>query len=767
MITSIRLRNWRSHSDSLLEFKEGTNLLIGAMGSGKSSVLDALSFALFGTFPALERRKLKLQDLFRLNEDSASVNLDLSWMGSEYQVERSLKKGKQKVESEARIFKNGSMLESGPSSVNEYISQTLGMDYDLFTRAVYSEQNGIDYFLTLDPRRRKQEIDTLLGLDRFEIARTNIVSVLNRIKSDRKLLESRFDPSSQSKTRERLAELEKELESIRIRNKDLFGIEAQQKSEQKKYESELSEMKKKKEGHETFSREKLRLDTVIGQLKNELEGKSIDDKLLEQLRSELKEKKALVQVTKDRMTAIDSSINLLSREAGAISARKARADQAKVDLEKSRKELEQILNGENYEVFEKKRSQADADVISIISEMNALAASVSETKALLERLKPGIGICPLCESDLGEDGAAHVADEKNKKIILSLSRVDALSRTAAEKKKAVENLSLRAKKAVSLIALISSIEKEAISADKDGKELVEITERLKIARVEKESVSRKLMEIEARLQSLLLDTNKAEEMQKKHAQLGEAEKKSVSCNSRIAELGFQEGIYEELRSKSEQLSLLLERSASELRAIGTKLSMIEEMSSRLKKELADMEEVAKDVSRFAVLEEELSLYRNALLETQTSLRSTLTEAINSAMKEVWPLFYPHRNYSSIRLSVSDRDYSLEVKEGEDWKTLESVSSGGERACAALSLRTALAVVLAPNLSWLILDEPTHNLDAEAVTMLSETLQTKVPEVVKQIFVITHEEGLIGADFAASYRLQRDKSAFGPTKIERI
>ena len=767
MINSIRLRNWRSHSDSSLEFRDGTNLLIGAMGSGKSSVLDALSFALFGTFPALERRKMKLQDLFRLNEDSTSVNLELSWNGSVYRVERGLKKGKQKVDSEARLFRDGSMLESGPSAVNEYISQILGMDYDLFARAVYSEQNGIDYFLTLDPRRRKQEIDALLGLDRFEIARTNIVSVLNRIKSNRKLLEDRLDPSVQSKTKERQVQLEKELESIKIRKKDLLAIEAQQKMEWKKYESDLSEMKNKKEEHERLSREKLRLETVISQLKNEIDGKSLDDKLLERLRTGLKEKKVLLQFTKDQMATIDSTINSLSRDAGAISARKKRAEQAAADLEKSSKELRELLGKESFEVFERRRSQAEADLISAITEMNALRASVNESKQLLERIKPGSSTCPLCESDLGENGAKHVAEEKNKKITFALSRIEALERTATEKKKAVEELSLRQKKAVSLLALISSIEKEALSADKDGKVLTEISDKLNTTRVEKESLSLKMTEIDQQLQSLLFEINKAEELHKKRGQFEEADKKAAFCNSRIVELGFQEGLYEELRKKSEQGSLLLERTTSELRALGTQLGMVEEMDSRLKKELADMEALAKDVLRYAVLEADLALYRNALLETQTSLRATLTEAINSAMKEVWPLFYPHKNYSSIRLSVSDRDYNLEVKEGEDWKTLESVSSGGERACAALTLRAALAVVLAPNLSWLILDEPTHNLDAEAVSMLSETLQTRVPEVVKQIFVITHDEGLIGADFSTSYRLLRDKSSFGPTQIERI
>jgi DNA repair exonuclease SbcCD ATPase subunit len=74
-------------------------------------------------------------------------------------------------------------------------------------------------------------------------------------------------------------------------------------------------------------------------------------------------------------------------------------------------------------------------------------------------------------------------------------------------------------------------------------------------------------------------------------------------------------------------------------------------------------------------------------------------------------------------------------------------------------------VLTPRLSWLILDEPTHNLDKEAINLLSHALQFKVPEVVKQTFVITHEEGLMGSDFASSYRLTRDKEQNGETKVE--
>jgi hypothetical protein len=47
------------------------------------------------------------------------------------------------------------------------------------------------------------------------------------------------------------------------------------------------------------------------------------------------------------------------------------------------------------------------------------------------------------------------------------------------------------------------------------------------------------------------------------------------------------------------------------------------------------------------------------------------------------------------------------------------------------------------------------------------LQLKVPQVVNQTFVITHEEALMGSDFASSYRLDRDKERDGPTKTEKM
>ena len=163
----------------------------------------------------------------------------------------------------------------------------------------------------------------------------------------------------------------------------------------------------------------------------------------------------------------------------------------------------------------------------------------------------------------------------------------------------------------------------------------------------------------------------------------------------------------------------------------------------------------------------MDVYKDAVVETQAELRATLGHAINAALNDIWRIFYPYKNYKELRLQATPKDYVFEIREREEWKPLETVASGGERSCAALTLRVALAMVLTPNLSWLILDEPTHNLDQQAVNLLSQTLQFRVPEVVTQTFVITHEEALMGSDFAASYKLQRDKANQGATRVEEV
>ena len=82
MIESVELENWKTHLKSRFEFGKGTNVLVGQMGSGKSSVMDAICFALFGTFPGLQARRVSLEEVIMnkpLQADEANVKLVFSY----------------------------------------------------------------------------------------------------------------------------------------------------------------------------------------------------------------------------------------------------------------------------------------------------------------------------------------------------------------------------------------------------------------------------------------------------------------------------------------------------------------------------------------------------------------------------------------------------------------------------------------------------------------------------------------------------------------
>ena len=120
----------------------------------------------------------------------------------------------------------------------------------------------------------------------------------------------------------------------------------------------------------------------------------------------------------------------------------------------------------------------------------------------------------------------------------------------------------------------------------------------------------------------------------------------------------------------------------------------------------------------------------------------------------------------MKLEADEKDYRL-LMHKDIWREVDSVASGGERACLCLSLRIAFATVLTPDIGWLILDEPTHNLDAEAVTLLAEAINRKIPSIVEQTFVITHDPALGESAEGSVFRLERDKSKGESTRVEKL
>ena len=144
------------------------------------------------------------------------------------------------------------------------------------------------------------------------------------------------------------------------------------------------------------------------------------------------------------------------------------------------------------------------------------------------------------------------------------------------------------------------------------------------------------------------------------------------------------------------------------------------------------------------------------------------EAVNFPMNNLWPTLYPYHDFVATRLKVDEGDYVLQLQTTDGaWINVDGGASGGERSIAALVLRIAFSLVLAPQLKWLILDEPTANLDRNAIAVLATTLRDRIGDIIDQTFLITHEEELEGAITGNAYKLFRQKEVDGVTQVRQI
>ncbi len=771
MIKSVRLVCWRSHADTFFEFREGTNLLVGIMGAGKSSVMEAISFSFFGTFPALERRKLKLENIIRLNEQKARVVLEFVWEGASYRIERTIERSKKGVSTSAEIFRNNALIEHGPVAVASFIASLTGMDYGLFTRAVYSEQNSIDYFLTLDPGGRKEEMDALLGLDRFESARANSITVINRTRSKRQALEGQF-------SREKMGVLAEE-EKKRLAEKESAESLLKKTSEALEKHSRDSAatlasfelMRKNREQHERLSKDAIRLQAQLETLSRALEGKSVDSAGEAAINARMKALLEERAVLAERQKTADAKHSSLSKESGSLEARLKQASDSKTRLSSALEERKALLGGagaDSLDSLVSLQKEAEQTALALDSERKSIEREIAEISESLARLHPGLSTCPLCASKLNDEGISHVKAEKERLLGARKPRLGELSAQIPKARKRGEELLARIRK-------ISLIDERSEALRNDAASVDELTGRKKALESELEKAAQERKGLQARadplsasIEKLRIEASEFKSLLAKKAEAEGVSRRLKETADAVAGLDFDEKTFEALRTTAERSRIETERAQSARKEAEMQLKTAQELLGRIRSELESLRSMESAISALSLLEEQLSIYKNALLEAQVSMRHILTDAINAAMNEVWPVFYPYRNYRALRLGVSDKDYVFELDDGGgEWKALETVASGGERACAALALRVALAIVLTPKLGWLILDEPTHNLDSAAVGLLSSALELKVPQIVRQTFVITHDEAFMGSEFASSYRLVRDKDNNGESKLESV
>lgn len=782
MITKVSLKCWRSHLDSEFVFTNGTNALLGILGSGKSSVLDGICFALFGTFPTLQTRKLKLEDLIMkkpVEKTRADVEVYFHLNGTSYSVKRAVEKGKGTTYSEIR--ENGKILESPNSSrVTELVEKILKVNYDLFSKAIYSEQNSLDYFLTIPKGMRMKKIDELLMIDRFEKVRAGAVSLTNKV-ADRKVgKQSIIENINISELQKMTEELKGSLNRAWNEKSVLERKLSQATVAKEKLEKEYLKLKEIRDNLELLKREEKGISSAIEEtfismsnLEKSLKGydrESVEKNLKELIRysSELE------RLLKEKEELYEKRSNQAARSKGELeSFSRQTLERLKSEFDEKLKIAKELEGKKTDEKELEKEAESRKKILEkLVGEIEVLSSKISDLEDTILEIRESGGKCPVCDTILTREKKTLLIKQKLfqiQKMKEKLNESHSKKELTEKQIKNLEETMYRLQEMVDEIGDLDKIKIEFENAQNVYKVLNEST-----AKIEEEVLSLR-SEVEKLRNDLKDTTEKKQKMEMiamKSAEYRERELRMQQLLKERQRLAGHIANAEAIISKKDLSAMEseLRKVSAEEREYATRIISLEPMIKEKEARLKDLEQTLsntmkekEEVKKLDEIIKQLKIFEKAVEETQQELRKEFVTSVNFAMSELWPNLYPYRDFTSARLSVDDNDYVLQLQERTGrWVNVEGFASGGERSIAALTLRIAFALVLAPQLKWLVLDEPTHNLDTKAVEDLAATLSERIGNFVDQVFLITHDEKLENAVTGSLYRLERDKSKDGFT-----
>jgi len=306
-IEIVQLENIRSHVKSTVPFARGFNCLVGGLGCGKSSVLYAIDFALFGD--PLGR---SYEYLLREGSDSGKVAVQFVQNGKSYKISRGLKRREKGIGQdfdELKLYEDENLIASLKSeAVAEQCKAITGLDKELFREIVWVRQEHLKELLDTRPRDRQTRLDELFGLSDYNTAWTNIANYQRDYETEKRVYEKDPDVVGMEKLNAEYSRTVEEFSLVEI------GLtEAAKRLNEAKKALEAADLKLKKLEEIRLQLEELRRreTETLANLKN-LEDSS------ESLAEKIEAKKSAIENLNQRLNAMEAQMKSYKEELSAI-----------------------------------------------------------------------------------------------------------------------------------------------------------------------------------------------------------------------------------------------------------------------------------------------------------------------------------------------------------------------------------------------------------------------------------------------------------------
>ncbi len=283
LLKKIKIKNIRSHKETEVNFPEGSTLLMGDIGSGKTSVLLAIEFALFGLQPGQ-----KGNSLMKSNETESQVVLEFEVDENQVVIERSLKKsGKSMAQADISISINNERFEGSVTEIKNKILELLSYPpefakktNDLYRFTVYTPQEEMKQIIQESNDVRLNTLRHVFGIDKYKRIEENTNILTSRLRQEIRIKEAEMGnielKNQQIEEKKRLLDSQKQLvTSVEKEISDTQKIKVEK-------QSEIDELAKKMNEKNRLENEKDKSELTLNNKKDMLITCDKEIKILQQ-----------------------------------------------------------------------------------------------------------------------------------------------------------------------------------------------------------------------------------------------------------------------------------------------------------------------------------------------------------------------------------------------------------------------------------------------------------------------------------------------------